>query len=150
VVEIAAVELVDGQRSGFLFHSFVRPEEGVKMNYYASRVNGISDEFLQSQPLPELILPRFFQFIANATLVAHNALFDLRLLDSQCDRMGFPTISNRVFCTMSAFRRNHAGSSYSLLNCARHYQISIPNNLHSALTDAELTAKVLLEMRKKH
>ncbi|WP_248791339.1 exonuclease domain-containing protein, partial [Escherichia coli] len=49
VIEIGAVELIDGQLSGRQFHTYLQPQR--KVDWGAQRVHGISDAMLVGKPL---------------------------------------------------------------------------------------------------
>jgi DNA polymerase-3 subunit epsilon len=79
VVELAAVELLNHLPSGRHFHCYINPERD--MPEEAFRVHGLSNEFLRDKPLFRAEADRFLDFIADATLVIHNADFDIGFLN---------------------------------------------------------------------
>ena len=52
------------------------------------------------------VMKQFLKFLGDSYVVAHNASFDLRMLNNTIKRLKFPSEidKSRVFCTMSIFR----------------------------------------------
>lgn len=78
IIEIGAVEYVNGIRTGAIFQSYVCPK--MPVNIFASKVHGLTNKKLESAPPIDIILNSFMNWVGDAPLVAHNALFDMRLL----------------------------------------------------------------------
>lgn len=79
IIELGAIEMVDGKRTGIMFQSYVSPK--MQVNIFASQVHGLTNKHLSSAPPIDEVLPRFLNWIGDAPLVAHNARFDLRMYD---------------------------------------------------------------------
>ena len=54
---------------------------------------------LEGYPGPEEVYPAFRDFIGGATLVAHNASFDIAFLAHEMGRLGM-SLPNRYVCTL--------------------------------------------------
>ena len=67
IIEIAAVA-IDGKAVTGEFHTLINP--GRKVTSTAQRLNGITNDMLADQPLPEQAYPDFYRFITGAILVA--------------------------------------------------------------------------------
>ena len=52
----------------------------------AFQVHGLSAEFLKDKPLFADICEEFLAFVADAPLVAHNAMFDLGFINAELER----------------------------------------------------------------
>ncbi|MGO2347147.1 MAG: exonuclease domain-containing protein, partial [Providencia sp.] len=74
IIEIGAVEVINRRLTGRNFHVYIKPDRLVDPE--AFEIHGISDEFLQSQPVFADIADEFIEFIRGAELVIHNAPFD--------------------------------------------------------------------------
>ncbi len=83
ICQLAAAEYVGGARSRTLA-LYVRPT--CRVNPWAEAIHGLSDDFLREHGIaPEEAMRRFFEFVGDgALLVAHNAVFDLRMLRQEC------------------------------------------------------------------
>lgn len=84
LVEIGCVELINHIPTGKTFHVYINPERS--MPEEAFRVHGLSEEFLSDKPLFKAVAEDFRAFIADATLVIHNAPFDMGFLNAEIDR----------------------------------------------------------------
>ncbi len=148
IIEIGAVEVIEGIM-GEEFHSLIRTDRPITGN--AGKVHGITLEMLAGQPKPEDVFASFQQFIGNSTLAAHNAEFDIAFLRNELRRLG-KELHNRHKCTLKLSRKHHPGlPDYKLETVAKHVLgVEVDKTrLHRALYDARLTARILLEMRKK-
>src|ERR1044072_5212265 len=146
LVEIGCVELLNGFPTGNSFHAYLNP--GRDMPDAAFQVHGLSIEFLRAKPFFADVGDEFLEFIGDAPLIAHNAMFDLGFLNAELDRCKRALVArDRIIDTLMLARRKHSAGPYSLdALCVRY---SIDNSMrtkHGALMDAELLAKVYLEL----
>ncbi len=147
LLELGAVELVDGRRTGCHFQSHMRPLSTSTIHPMARQCHGLSDAFLALQPSAEFVVSNFLRFIGGSPLVAHNADFDMRLFCQELDRLKLPLPNNSVFCTMRYERRVHSvRPSYTLSAVAASRRIAAPERLHGALVDAQLCAAIFADM----
>jgi len=149
IIEIGCLELVDRRLTGREFHCFVHPDR--EIDEAAQRVHGISLEDLQTAPRFAEIADEFLQFIASAELVIHNADFDIGFLEHELSLMGHPQpkISEHatVLDTLSLARKLHPGQRNSLDALCKRYAVDASNrDVHGALIDSDLLARVYLAM----
>lgn len=146
VVEIGCVELVNHVTTGNTFHQYLNPERS--MPEEALAIHGLSDEFLAVQPVMADKAEDFLAFIGDATLVIHNAEFDVRFLNAEFERLGHPAIPlERTVDTVRLAREKFPGAPASLDALCRRFEIdNSSRSLHGALLDAQLLAEVYLEL----
>lgn len=146
MVEIGCVELIDGLRTGEFFHSYLNPERDVP--HEAFRVHGLSSQFLSDKPIFAEKVDGFLEFVADSTLVIHNAAFDMKFLNFELDRLGFPAISmDRTIDTVLIARKKFPGSPANLDALCKRFNIDLSGRTkHGALLDAELLADVYLDL----
>jgi DNA polymerase-3 subunit epsilon len=145
IVEIGCVELINHVPSGRNFHIYLNPERDVPDE--AFRVHGLSTEFLRDKPLFSAEADNFLEFIGDATLVIHNAQFDIGFLNFELERIGRATLRNEVIDTVMVARERHPGARVSLDALCKHYGIdNSKRTLHGALLDSEILADVYLEL----
>jgi DNA polymerase-3 subunit epsilon len=145
IVEIGCVELVNHIPTGRHFHVYINPEREVPDD--AFRVHGLSTEFLRDKPVFAAEAQNFLDFIADATLVIHNAQFDIGFLNFELERIGMGTLRNEVIDTVMVARERHPGARVSLDALCKHYGIdNSKRTLHGALLDSEILADVYLEL----
>ena len=146
VVEIGCVELINHVPSSKSYHTYINPER--RMPSEAQEVHGLSDEFLADKPVFGAVVDDFISFIGNAPLIIHNARFDMGFLNAECARLNKPEIPDeRAIDTLLIARKKFPGSPASLDALCRRFEIDTTSrSKHGALIDAELLARVYLEL----
>ncbi|MEI2386857.1 DNA polymerase III subunit epsilon [Breoghania sp. JC706] len=146
LVEIGGVELVNHIPSGQFYHVYINPERD--MPEEAFNVHGLSEEFLSDKPLFAELAQDFVDFVGDATLVIHNAAFDMGFINMELVRFGLPPIGNeQVLDTLQLARRKHPAGPNSLdALCSRYGIDNSRRTKHGALLDAELLAEVYIEL----
>ncbi|PWE31802.1 DNA polymerase III subunit epsilon [Pararhodobacter marinus] len=145
LVEIGGVELVNHMPTGRTYHQYINPERD--MPEEAFNVHGLSADFLRPQPKFNEIADDFVAFFTGATLVIHNAAFDMKFLNFELEKSGRPKLQNKVVDTLAIARRRFPGSPASLDALCRRFGIdNSSRTLHGALLDSEILAEVYLEL----
>lgn len=146
LVEIGCVELFNGIPTGQTFQRYINPERDMPAAAFA--VHGLSTEFLKTKPLFAEVADEFLDFVAEASLIIHNAAFDLGFLNAELERAGKPLLGrDRVVDTLLLARRKHPAGPNRLDDlCARYGIDSSRRTKHGALLDAEILAEVYLEL----
>lgn len=147
LVEIGAIELLNLLPTGRTYHVYINPER--TMPPEAFEVHGLGDDFLKDQPKFIEVAQGFLDFIGNdGQLVIHNATFDMRFLNAELARAGFPVLpSSRATDTLEIARRRFPGAQNSLDALCRRFGVDNSNRtLHGALLDSELLAEVYLAL----
>jgi DNA polymerase III subunit epsilon len=146
LVEIGCIELVNRFPTGKAFHGYFNPERD--MPEAARQVHGLTIDFLRGQPLFAHRAAELVDFLGDAQLVAHNAMFDLAFLNTELERAGHPGVSrDRMIDTLLLARRKHPGAPNRLDDlCIRYAVDNSRRTKHGALLDAELLAEVYVEL----
>jgi DNA polymerase-3 subunit epsilon len=146
MVEIGCIELVNRFPSGKSFHCYFNPERDMPES--AFKIHGLAIEFLKDQPLFGHKVDEIIDFIGDAQLVAHNAMFDLGFLNAELERAGRIVVSReRMIDTLLLARRKHPGASNRLDDLCQRYAVDNSRRIkHGALLDAELLAEVYVEL----
>ena len=122
LVEIGCIELVNRFPTGNTFHRYLNPERDVPAEAFG--VHGLSAEFLRDKPCFAEVADEFLEFVADAPLVAHNAIFDLGFLNAELERCGKALIArDRLVDTLLLARRKHPGAANSLDHLCVRYAI---------------------------
>jgi len=149
IVEIGAVVIEQGQiQTVRTFHRFVDPQREIPPAVV--QIHGIDAEKLAEEgarPFAE-IGRDFLDFIAGATLVFHNARFDLGFIKKELADAGLPGIDAMpVMDTLSMARERFPKRSNNLDALCDRFSINRSHRaLHGALIDATLTAHCFLAM----
>lgn len=145
IVEIGGVELINHVPTGRHFHVYLNPER--EMPEEAFRIHGLSTEFLRDKLRFADEVDGFLAFVEDATLVIHNAPFDMGFLNHELERLRRPSLTNEVIDTVMVARQRHPGARVSLDALCKHYGIdNSRRTLHGALLDSEILADVYLEL----
>ncbi len=146
IVEIGCVEVVGGVRTGIFFHCYLNPQRDMPPE--AFRVHGLSSEFLADKPIFAEKVDDFLEFVSDSQLVIHNAAFDMKFINFELDKLGFPEIMmDRAIDTVLIARKKFPGSPASLDALCKRFNIDISaRTKHGALLDAELLADVYLDL----
>jgi DNA polymerase-3 subunit epsilon len=149
LVEIGCVEIINGFPTGKSFHKYLNPERDVPEG--AFKVHGLSREFLMDKPLFADVVDEFVEFIGDAPLVAHNAMFDLGFINAELERAKKPLVlRDRLVDTLMLARRRFPGGGNKLDDLCVRYNIDLSRRTkHGALLDAELLAEVYIELTGK-
>jgi len=149
VIEIGCVELVNRRLTGREYHRFLNPDRDIDEG--AERVHGISRADLEGQPRFPEIADELLEFLKDSELVIHNAAFDVGFLENELALMEHskPAITEHamVLDTLLLAREIHPGQRNSLDALCKRYQVDASRrDVHGALIDAELLARVYLAM----
>ena len=159
IVEIGAVELWNHLPTGRHYHQYINPERDMPAE--AFEIHGIGPDLLipprpaegkqvtlRDKPVFARIGRAFVEFVDGATLVIHNAAFDMKFLNFELSRMGLPTMPDRqAIDTVAMARKKYPGSPASLDALCRRFGIdNSSRDLHGALLDSQILAEVYLEL----
>ncbi|EGG16909.1 DNA polymerase III [Cavenderia fasciculata] len=143
IIEVGAVELIDGCRTGLTFQSYAKPKAPIHPE--AAKVHNLNAYLLSSAPPIEFVLASFMDFVGDALLVAHNLAFDHRMLIQEMMRSKIPiNRSKKCFCTMKYYRKVIKDVSYNLDAISSQLKIDklLLRRTHGALVDSEILAIV--------
>jgi DNA polymerase-3 subunit epsilon len=149
MVEIGAIEVLNRKvLSGdkHVFHHYINPERDIPAEVV--RIHGIDNKKVKGKPTFKEIAQDFLDFIDGATLVIHNASFDLGFIMHELRLNGFASIEQiPVIDTLAFARKKHPHQKNNLDALCDRYNIDRGmRELHGALLDSELLAEVYLAM----
>lgn len=150
VIEIGAMELVDGKITGNKFHEYVNPE-GKVIPPESYRVHKLSNSFLEDKPKFSEVAPKLLEFLGDSPIVAHNGIdFDFPFINWELRMQNLPEISrSRQMDTLVIARHKVFGpKEYTLDALAKWFGVSLAARAdsHGALIDTEILAKIYLEL----
>ena len=87
IVEISVLEMIDGIKTGRRFHKFLNPE--IRITKKAQEIHKITNEKLENcEKFPEIV-KSLISFIGDATIIAHNSKFDMRMINNELESCGW-------------------------------------------------------------
>lgn len=146
IIEIGAIKFTKDRILG-TFSSLVNPK--TRLNSFVKQLTGITDEMLLSAPDIKQVIPSFRLFCQGTVIVAHNAHFDLRFLNSESERAGLFPLNNIAVDTLR-LSRTVLPENHSWKQSALAYQFNIDTgHVHRAFDDAKVCGelfKILVKM----
>jgi DNA polymerase-3 subunit epsilon len=142
-IEIGAVKLENGVVTEH-FQELMNP--GRPVSTFIEDYTGITNGMLYNAAPCNEVMARFADFIQGQNLVAHNASFDKRFLDSELARIssGYDGIFT---CSLLVSRRlNQTAPNHKLGTLINYKGIASNGSFHRALYDSEMTAKLWVAM----
>ena len=135
ITEIAIYKF-DGHNIVDQFSSLVNPEKPIQP--FVVNLTGINNEMLRHAPKFYEIAKRVIEITDGCIMVAHNALFDNRILTTEFDRLGYH-FEKETLCTVELAKKLIPDMpSYSLGKLVRSLGIPLSDR-HRAQGDAKAT-----------
>lgn len=144
IISIGAVRIVNSRLvADDRFDQLVNPKRPLR--WESIQVHGLQEEDLRNQPDISQVLPRFHQFAENTILVAHNAAFDMRMLQIKEADTGVRFINPVLDTMLLSYVVHPAQENHNLMTIARRLGIDVLGR-HTALGDALTTAHMFLKL----
>ena len=153
IIEIGMlrVELGDPPNIIESISEFVNPLIGIPR--FITRLTGIHNEDVMGAPTFDQVLPSISRLARyseshNVPIYAHNADFDLRVIEYECLRFGLlsPLASCQVVCTQLETRWIK-GKFSKLVDCAEFFAEGEVSQTHRAVDDCKLLATIVSECK---
>ena len=143
ITEIAIYRF-DGHTVVDQFASLINPERPIQP--FVVNLTGINNDMLRLAPKFYEVAKRIIEITSDCVIVAHNALFDHRILTTEFDRLGYQ-FERESLCTVELAKKLLPDMpSYSLGKLVRNLGIPVTDR-HRAQGDAKATValfKILL------
>jgi DNA polymerase III epsilon subunit family exonuclease len=148
IIQIAAIKMRAGcLEEGIFFSTFVRPKERVP--WYITNITGIKQDHVEDAPSVTEALKSFSHFVdEDATLIAHNAVFDMGFIRESCARHSLPVREVKVMDSRDLSRKIWAGDvGHSLDDVMERLQLSANDmRRHDARGDVRILAEAVHRM----
>ncbi len=154
MIEIGAVKMKDGNLID-TFDMLINP--GTLIDSEITKLTGITNNMVKDSPNEEEAVIKFKEWIGDLPLVAHNARFDVNMLENAYIKYNLGTLDNTVLDTMIISQIiNKDLKRHNLSALTRNYGISFEESdgseeghHHRADYDAEFTGYVFFRMLKQ-
>ncbi len=147
IIEVGAVQILNREITSTEFHKYVQPNRPVGDSV---NIHGITDKFLINKPQFNKISDDLLSFIEGATLIIHNAPFDLGFLDNELKINGInKKIEDicQIIDTLELSKKQRPGTMHNLDALCRRFGVDTSaRTRHGALLDAQILAQVYLAM----
>ncbi len=144
IIEFGAVKVRDRQEVDRL-QMFINPKRPVPANI--SALTHITQRDVENAPTIEECLDTLLDFIGDATLVAHNGVFDLGFMNAACRACGKEEIKNPMIDTLPLAQYLLDLKSYRLGSVCRKYNVPYDGDgAHRADYDAQVLSSCFYHM----
>lgn len=136
IIEISAIKYINGEAIDY-FSQLVNPKQ--KLDSFITKLTGIKDSDLIDKPTIDKVLPAFYKFIENYTLIAHNTPFDIKMIACESYRHNIELCSNKLIDTVPLAKRmipQSEISNYKLETLKNYFGINIKS--HRGTEDCEM------------
>ena len=145
IIEFAGVKLVNGKVKE-TFETLINAKQHIRKSSQA--IHGIKEEDLADAPTEEEIYPEIFEFIGDAAIVAHNAIFDYSFLNRTSKRLYDKELENNYVDTQMMFKEVYPQyESCGLDNLVNVFGCSNEKR-HRAMGDAMALAQCYPKLKK--
>ena len=145
IIEVGCVELMNHISTGKTLQFYCSVNK--KIDEGATKVHGITNDFLRPYPTFDDQVMRFLDFIKDDVLVIHNADFDVGFINNELRILGKSELKNKIIDTVPLARKILNTRIANLDYLCRRFSIDLSErNLHGALLDSQLLAEVYLEL----
>tara|TARA_B110000116_G_C16799515_1_gene569295 strand:+ start:1860 stop:2537 length:678 start_codon:yes stop_codon:yes gene_type:complete len=145
IIEVGCVELMNHISTGKTLQFYCSVNK--KIDKGATKVHGITNDFLKSYPAFDVQVGDFLDFIKDDVLVIHNADFDVGFINNELRILDKSELKNKIIDTVPLARKILNTRIANLDYLCRRFSIDLSErNLHGALLDSQLLAEVYLEL----
>ena len=128
---------------------------GVRIPPFITAYTGITQAMVDAAPPVRRVIAELLEFVGDTAIIAHNASFDQRFFDRECELANRRRAGSAFICSMRVSRRVYPQyPSHALGALAQRLNISYPGAAHRAEADAEVTANVVIrigqDLRARH
>ncbi|KIP22583.1 MULTISPECIES: PolC-type DNA polymerase III [Anoxybacillus] len=146
IIELAAVKVKNGEIID-RFESFANPHHPLSAT--TIELTKITDDMLKDAPDVEEVLEKFYHWIDDCVLVAHNATFDIGFLNAGFKKINRGKVTNPVIDTLELARYLYPELKNHRLNTlCKKFNIELTQH-HRAIYDAEATGYLLIHLVKE-
>ena len=145
VIEVGCVELINHIATDKSLQFYCNVNKLIDPG--ATKVHGLTNDFLRDKPTFEANAEPFLDFIKNDTLIIHNSDFDVGFINNELKLLELGPLKNKVIDTVVLARKTLNTRIANLDYLCRRFSIDLgERDLHGALLDSRLLAEVYLEL----
>ena len=144
IISIGALRIINGRiLSEETYDKLINPRRRIPAS--STKFHGITDDMVRNQPSIDGILPDFFKFTEETILVAHNAAFDMRMLQMCEQRTSIKFIQPVLDTLLLSAVAHSAHENHTLSAIAGRLGVIVAGR-HTAMGDAVMTAQIFLKL----
>lgn len=144
IIEFAGIKYDENLNEIDRLHIYVKPYK--KLPKKIVELTGITNEQLAGCENRFQVLPKIRSFIGDTISVCHNANFDHGFISTMCVLQGLPILKSYI-CTLKSYKALTGEKTGKLFMACEKFGISL-ENAHTAIADAEATAKLFKKLKE--
>ncbi|MFL6620795.1 MAG: PolC-type DNA polymerase III [Povalibacter sp.] len=143
ITEVAAVRIHNGE---IIKRYTSLANSGVRLRRPLIESTGITQQMVDSAPPMSAVMDRLLAFIGSDPVIAHNATFDQRMFDTECEHAGVQIAIEPFICFLRLARRLFPElESHSLGTLSAALGIYYPGGAQRAATAAEVAGTLVIQ-----
>ena len=148
IIEFGGLKVIDGMEVDRM-DILIDPE--MPLGEFTKKLTHITDEMVRGKSKIREAMLKIKEFIGDAILVSHNAIFDFGFLNEACKKLNMPIFNNPVIDTLPLSRYMFPNNKlHALGNVAKTLELSyVEDAAHRAIYDAEVLFSVWFSMLAK-
>lgn len=147
IIEIGAVKL-QGNRIVDRYSQLINPNKPIPKKI--QELTNITQDMVDGMPTIEEVLPKFLEFVGDATLVAHNAPFDIGFIKRDAKKILGIDYNPKLIDSLQMARDLYPElKKYGLKNLNKYFGLSLENH-HRAVDDSQATANMFIIFLEKY
>ena len=127
---------------------FIRPPRN-SLYFTNTFIHHITLEDVINEPEFDYYYPHLCEVLKDAIIVAHNARFDLTVLNAMCDEYDLPHFNNQYIDTVALSRRAYPNLINHRLNTIAEY-LGVELDHHEAKSDAFACLMIILDLMERY
>ena len=145
IIEFAAVRLENGKVKD-TYQTLINPEQHIRKSSIA--IHGITEDMVADAPTEKDVMGEIFEFIGDAPIVAHNAIFDYSFLNEASKRIFKKKFENERIDSQQMFKEICPDlESHGLAALTDKFHVELENH-HRAMADAMGLALAYPKLKK--
>lgn len=145
IIEFAAVRLENGKIKD-TYQTLINPEQHIRKSSIA--IHGITEDMVADAPTESEVLEEILNFIGDAPIVAHNAIFDYSFLNEASKRVLKKRFENERIDSQQMFKEIAPElESHGLAALTDKFHVNLENH-HRAMADAMGLALAYPKLKK--
>ncbi|WP_051348608.1 exonuclease domain-containing protein [Peribacillus kribbensis] len=150
IIEIGAVKILEDGTIADKFSALIKPS--CPLSKFTTKLTHITDDDVRNAPVFKEVYPKFVEFLGEDYVFVSWGKEDYRFFEADCSRSGLQMFTPAshldiqevyMFGILNTFTTPSLAASLEALN------IPVNEHSHRALSDAESTSHILLELKRR-
>ncbi|WP_350349452.1 3'-5' exonuclease [Agromyces sp. G08B096] len=146
---VGLVKVRDGRVVDRAYHLLRPPFPHDEFSEWNVRIHGITPDMVTDAATWAELMPSFRAFAGDDWLVAHNAGFDMGVIQKTCEAFAIDVPDHAYLCSLQVARKTYHLDSYRLPSAAMAAGFEDFSH-HNALDDALACAAIVVHAAKRH